>query len=226
MIFNPDSSKQAQEDIFSRKLQKSVYPPLHFNNIAVTQSTSQKHLGRLLDVKPDFQEHLKNIYSRVNKTIVLLRKLHNKLPRIPLLTIYKSFVRPHLDYGDIIYDQTYTASFHQKIESFQYNSALAIAGAIRGTSKGKLYQELRLETLGKRRWYKELCCFFRIFRNQSPKYVFNIIPTSVRPYRTKNANNIPHFKLKHSFFQSSFFPFVVIEWNKLDQNICKSENVI
>ena len=37
MNFNPDPSKQAQEVIFSRKLQKSVYPALHFNNIAVTQ---------------------------------------------------------------------------------------------------------------------------------------------------------------------------------------------
>ena len=42
MIFNPDPSKQAQEVVFSRKLQKSFYPPLHFNNIAVTQSTTQK----------------------------------------------------------------------------------------------------------------------------------------------------------------------------------------
>ena len=59
MSFNPDPSKQAQEVIFSRKLQKSVYPPLHFNNIAVTQSATQKHLGMLLDVKLDFQGHLK-----------------------------------------------------------------------------------------------------------------------------------------------------------------------
>ena len=61
MIFNPGPSKQAHEVIFSRKLQKSVYAPLHFNNIAVTQSTTQKHLGMLLDVKLDFQEHLKKI---------------------------------------------------------------------------------------------------------------------------------------------------------------------
>ena len=83
----------------------------------------------------------------------LLRKLHNTLPRLPLLTIHKSFIRPHLDYGDTIYDQAYTASFHQKIE---YNSALAITGAIRGTSQEKPYQELRLEALEKRRWYKIL----------------------------------------------------------------------
>ena len=40
MSFNTDGSKQAQEVIFSRKLQKSVYSPLHFNSIAVPQSTT------------------------------------------------------------------------------------------------------------------------------------------------------------------------------------------
>ena len=142
MSFNPDLSKQAQEVIFSRKLQKSVYSPLHFNNIVVTQPAT-------CWIKLDFQGYLKNIYSEVNKTIALLRKLHNTLPRLPLLTIYKSFIRPHLDYGDVIYDQAYTTSFHQKIESVQYNSALAITGAIRGTSKEKLYHELGLNPLKK-----------------------------------------------------------------------------
>ena len=47
----------------------------------------------------------------------------------------------------------------------------------------------------------------------------------MRPYNTRNANNIPQFKVKHNFFQNSFFPSVVIEWNKLDQNIRNSENL-
>ena len=80
MSFNPDLSKQTEEVIFSLKLQKSVYPPLHFNNIAVTQSTTQKHLGMILVVKLDFQGQRKNIYSKINKTIGLLRKLNNTLP--------------------------------------------------------------------------------------------------------------------------------------------------
>ena len=98
----------------------------------------------------DFQGHLKNIYSKISKTIGKLRKLHNTLPRLPLLKICKSFIRLHLDYGDIIYDQAYTASFHEKIESVQYSSVLAITGTIRGTSEEKLYQGLSLETLEKR----------------------------------------------------------------------------
>ena len=190
----------------------------------MTQSKIQKHLGVLLDIKLDFQEHLRNIYNKVNVTIGLLRKPYNTLPRLPLITIYKSFIRPHLHYGDTIYDQAYTASFHQEIESVQYNSALAITGAIRGTSREKLYEELCLETLEKRKWYRKLCCFFKIFRN-NPKYLFNFIRTFVRPYTTRNANNIPQFKVKHNFFQNSVFFSVLIEWNKLDQNIRNSENV-
>ena len=71
----------------------------------------------ILDTKLNFQEHIKNILTKVNKTIGLLRKLQNILPRGSLLTIFKSFVRPYLDHGDVIYDQSYNNTFHQKIES-------------------------------------------------------------------------------------------------------------
>ena len=59
----------------------------------------------------------------------------------------------------------------------------------------------------------------------SPQYLFNIIPTSVSPYNTRNANNVPQFIVKHNFFKNLFFPSVVIEWNKLDLNMHNSENL-
>ena len=49
-----------------------------------------------------------------------MRKLQNLLPRTALIILYKAFVRPHLDYGNIIYDQVHNTSFHQKLESLQY----------------------------------------------------------------------------------------------------------
>ena len=92
MSFNPDPSKQAQEVIFSRKIQKTCHLSIYFNNKSVKQVPSQKHLGLILDNKLNFQEHLKNILNKVDKTIGLLQKLQNILPRESLLTIYKSFV--------------------------------------------------------------------------------------------------------------------------------------
>ena len=114
-----------------------------------------------LDNKLNFSEHLKTIFQRINNPIVLLRKLQTLLPRAPLITIYKLFIRPHLDYADMIYNQTFNMSFQQKMETIQYNIALTITGTIRGSSREKFYQELDLETLQQRRWYRKLCCFYK-----------------------------------------------------------------
>ena len=115
MSFNPDPSKQAQEVILSRKHQKISHPSIYFNNNPIESFSSQKHLGMILDTKLNFQEHIKNILTKLNKTIGLLQKLQNILAQESLLTIFKSFVRPHLDYGDVIYDQSYNNTFHQKM---------------------------------------------------------------------------------------------------------------
>ena len=86
------------------------------------------------------------------------------LPPNSLLTIYKSFIRPLLDYVHVIYDQPSKASISKKIESVQYNAALAITGAIKGSSREKLYQELGLEYLYRRRWARRLCLLYKIFQ--------------------------------------------------------------
>ena len=86
---------------------------------------------------------IKEKNSKANKGIVILRKLYNVLPRNSLITIYKSFMRPHLDYGAIISDQPENEIFCKKNEFIQYNAALTITGAIQGTSREKLYKEFR-----------------------------------------------------------------------------------
>ena len=219
MSFNPDPSKQAQEIIFRRKTKKISHPSLRFNNSIVSQTPYQKHRGTFLDARLTFEEHLKVITTKVNKTIGLLRKLQKTLLRPVLMTMYKTFVRPHLDYGDIIYDQAYNETFHQKLESIQHNACLALSGAIRGSSRENIYHELGLESLHRRRWYRKLCLFYKIFKENKPVYLFNLIPTKNSNYNTRNTDKITLFHTEHSFFKNSFFPSTVIEWNKLDSNL-------
>ena len=87
MSFNPDSSKQAQEVIFSRKIKKLNHPELIFDNIPVNQTSYQEHLSIFLDNKLNFGVNLKYITNKVNKSIGLLRKLQMILPRWSLVTI-------------------------------------------------------------------------------------------------------------------------------------------
>ena len=83
------------------------------------------------------------------------------LPIEALLTIYKSFIRPYFDYDDVIYDQSYNDLFHTKLESYQYKAALAMTGAIKGTSTEKFYQELGMEHLRSRRWFIKTMSFLQ-----------------------------------------------------------------
>ena len=82
-----------------------------------------------LDPKLSFDDHLQCILIKSRKIIRLIRKLQPIIPRAALWPIHKSFLRPHLDYGDVIYGQVFNESFQSNLKSVQYNSALTITGA-------------------------------------------------------------------------------------------------
>ena len=143
--------------------------------------------------------------SIVNKLTAVLRKLQTVLPRHSLLTINKAFIRPHLDYCDVIYDEIFNESWHKKLESAQYNAVLAITGAIRGTDTEKLYQELVLESLQNRRKLRRLSLFYKIYKDQSPLYLYNLILAKTSGnYPLRNVKEIPTIKVKHIFFEKNF----------------------
>ena len=136
------------------------------------------------------------------------------IPRKSLITLYTSFARFNLDYADVVFDQPHNETFCSTIEKIQYNAALAITGAIRGTSRERLYQELGFESLRDRRWFHRLCCIFKVIRNESPRYLFSILPKvcSRNPARKNLFSNIP---CNTAYFSNSFIPYAIAEWNKL-----------
>ena len=78
--------------------------------------------------------------TKCYKMIGTIKRLSVSIPRDALLRIYKWFIRPHLDYGDIMYDKPNNESFKNWIESVQYKACTAITGSIQGTSHARLYK--------------------------------------------------------------------------------------
>ena len=156
MQFNPDPNKQANEVIFSRKTNNSSHPPVAFNNNDIKKYPHHKHLGIVLDSKLDFKFHVDQKIKKCNNLIGLIRRLSVNVPRKALVTIYKLFIRPRLDYGNILYDKPEDQNFQNKLEKVQCTACLAIPGATQGTSRQKLYDKLGLHSLSKRRWSSKL----------------------------------------------------------------------
>ena len=144
----------------------------------------------------------------------LLRRLSVNLPLNALLTIYKSFIRLHLDYGDILYDKPNNQNFQNKIGRIQYRACLAITGAIQGTSREKVYDELDLHSLAKRRWRSKLMLFYKIVNSLLPDYPYSYLDfPSQNGYLLISASIsiIRPFPSRTKSFKKSFFPYCINE---------------
>ena len=132
------------------------------------------------------------------------------MPRNALLTIYKPFIRPHLDYSDILYDNPNNENFQNKLEQVQYRACLARTGAIKGTSRERLYNELGLHSLFTRRWRSKLIFFYKIVNGLLPEYLYSYLnfPSqdnySLRSASTSVIKSIPS---RTKSFKKMFFPF-------------------
>ena len=125
MSFHPDRSKQAQEVIFSTKTRKVFHLNLYFSDQSIERSVAHKS---------SFTNYINNKTNKSLKGFGLLCKISTLLPRQSLLTIYKSFIRSNLNYGDVICDQPLNESLSNRIEFVQYKAASAMIGAIQRSS--------------------------------------------------------------------------------------------
>ena len=146
------------------------------------------------------------------------------------------YVRPHLDYGDVIYHiQAKICEFSQnislsnlmeKLESVQYSAARAVTGTWKGTSREKLYIELGWESLSSRRWSRRLTLFYKILNNLTPLYTKEPIPQPHQSnYSLRNQNVVGRIRVRTEQFQSGFYPNCLHEWTKLDPEIRHAPSV-
>ena len=162
--------------------------------------------------------------------LLALPHLSKYLLRHTLNELYKLYVRPHLDYGDVIYHiPTKVCEFSQnimvpnvmeKLESVQHSAALTVTGTWRGMSHEKLYTELGWESLSSRRWSRRLTLFYKFVNNLSPEYTVDPIPPLHQSqYCLHDQDAIGRMRARTEKFNSSFYPNCLSEWNKLDPEL-------
>ena len=120
----------------------------------------------------------------------------------------------------IIYGKPFNESFKRKIEMIQYKVALVITGAIKGTSRERLYQELVLESLADRRWSLRLFFFNKVIQVHLPYYLqayHNLVSEGAHLTRSTTQNKIKLIPARTS--ENSFFPYYIKEWRKLNHKI-------
>ena len=121
-----------------------------------------------------------------------------------LLIIYKSFIRTHQDYGNIVDDQPDNESFISKLIKFNFNDALATAGVIKCTSRSKGYKELGRKSLEPRRKLRRLRFLQDIISNGLYTYLYKLITKKLHQHITRNVYDIGTYQCRTDAFKFSF----------------------
>jgi len=98
--FNTNKTKSV---VFSRK-HNNVQPPISFQNNQITDSKTYKHLGLTFTDDASWKPHKQIIYEKTYNRLNILRYIKSKVGRKSLINIYIAFIRPILEYADIVWD--------------------------------------------------------------------------------------------------------------------------
>ena len=216
--FNP---RKTEIMTISRKTIKPHHPPVYMNNNLIKEVENHKHLGLIFDEDGSWCSHVNEIIIKVTPRLNLFRNLKFKLNRKQLQTIYFSFIRPILEYADIIWDNIPDYLSNQ-LENIQIEAARIVTGGTKLTSRASLYGETGWDTLSDRRRKHKIFKFHGMFHNKTPQYLTDIVPQQllrVHNYNTRQANNIQNIPCRTTFYQNSFLPSVVRIWNNIPEEI-------
>ena len=163
----------------TEKANQFILPNLERNRSEIVTLDEHKHLGFFFDSRLSLLRHMKEIIIKARRGEGIIRSMSKYVSRDVLDQMHKLYVRPHLDYGDLIYhkdDSEVSLSLAKRIESVQYTAALTLTKSCKNSDKSKLLDELGCEHLHDRRRYRRLTHFFILPKEDAGEYMTASVP--------------------------------------------------
>ena len=214
VTFNPAKSESL---LITRRRTDLQHPQLILNNQSIENVTSHKHLGLVLSNDGTWHNHIELITSKAWARINIMRKLKFQFDRKTLEIIYFTFIRPILEYADVVWDNC-TQFDQTEIEKVQREAGRIVSGTTKLVSLASLYNELGWEELSSRRRKHKLVLFYKMINRLSPNYLTQLVPDQVSQassYSLRNAENLQNIHAGTQLYYKSFLPSVVRDWNAL-----------
>ena len=210
------SPEKCEVMLVSRKRHLDTIP-LYMGCKKLPYVNLHRHLGIIMSNDLTWTAHIDELITKSYTRLTLLKRLKYTLDRHTLDTLYKSFIRPLLEYGGMVWDNC-SQRDKDKIEDVQYVAGRIVSGAIKGTGRNKVYRELGWELLSNRRLRHKLTIFHSIIYSYCPPHLLNILQGTVRErtnYSLRNVNQLNTFYCSTTAFYNSYFPSCVRDWNEI-----------
>ena len=148
-----------------------------FEQQLISNAQQHKHLGLIISKDLSWKIHLITICHKAAKRVDMLKSLRYKLDRKTLEIIYLSFIRPLLEYGDVVWDNTPRhEKYYTDLEKMQIDAMLTVCGYGNYSSKSLLYADTNWQLLSTRhKFHRLILCFKKWPCSKSFKFNTTII---------------------------------------------------
>ena len=146
-----------------------------FNNILLDEVSEHTSLVITISNQMSWASHISKLSTKANRKLGILKAIGNKIPRRTKEQIYKTFILPNLEYGDVIFSSADFIHLN-KLNKIQRNAALVCTGAYKTTENTKLLRELGWETLEIRTNIHKMSLFYKILHMNVSPYLVDLLP--------------------------------------------------
>ena len=218
--FSPPKTKTV---LISNKGKLNEHPVLKIQGQEIKSVQEHKHLGIVLSHNLRWNAHIDDIVNRCSKKVNMMKAFKYELDRKSLETIYLSFIRPTIEYGDILYAGTYESDLC-KLDRIQVDAMRIVTGATERSNIALLYEELCWPLLESRRQVHCLSMMFKIVNGLAPQYLCDLISPRVNIPEGRNLRSTKNDLLPIPFtrtesFRRSYIPHSIRLWNGLNNAI-------
>ena len=171
--------------------------------------------------------HIGKSIEKALQRIGVMRLLKTRLDRLSLQIIYFSFIRPILEYGDVIWNNL-SQEFKGQLDNVQNEGARIVTGCTKLVSIVDLYHESGWETLSQRGRKHKLILFYKMVNGLPPYYINSLVPPTIGDscsYNLRNPNNLRNIACRTCLYSSSFLPTVINDRNSLPDDIKNAESL-
>ena len=181
---------------------------LNMNGEPIINVTSHKHLGVSMEYNLKWNVHISDIINRAETRLAILRAYSGKFNRETLLLLYTCYIRPIIEYGDLIWFNL-TEQDSERLEDLNRLGIRISIGAKAGTSHSFLYEESGLDTLSSRRKNHQLIMMMNIINNTRLCQLgtADLTPVGCRNrYPVRTSTKLSLIKCRTATYQGSLLP--------------------
>ena len=222
--FNP---VKTEAFLASRKLNKPIHPPHFIEGTQIVEVDSHKHLEIFFQNDYSWHNHIDYVKEKAWSRVNAMRKLKFDFDRKSLETANLTFIRPILEYADIVWDNC-TQYGKNELDKIQNEAARIVTVTTKLVSIRELYKEINWDTLDERGRKHKLALFYKMVNGLSPPYLSSLLPIPVNrvsSYYLRNSNDIRTIPARTNLYYNSLLPSAIQEWNNLPLDVRTSESL-